>query len=130
MLRSERTKTIPAAREIAEAWKQAVFAKGGFTELGDNPSPVTRRERNEGFPVCLEAYSLRLRFIGWQWRGGGYLVLGPQMTEYWTLETSRDHAVFGYRAQNGNHCSAALRARTVVSRHGPNNLQIMTTPAS
>ena len=33
LLRSQRTAEIGSARELAEEWRQAVIAKGGFTEL-------------------------------------------------------------------------------------------------
>jgi len=40
LLRSQRTAEIGSAREIAEAWRQAVIAKGGFTELTGDETPA------------------------------------------------------------------------------------------
>ena len=39
LLRSQRTAEIGSARQIGEAWRQAVIAKGGFTE---HPPEETR----------------------------------------------------------------------------------------
>ena len=45
LLRSQRTAEIGSAREIAEAWRQAVIAKGGFVELiGEQPSAIDDAE--------------------------------------------------------------------------------------
>jgi hypothetical protein len=35
LLRSQRTPEIGSAREFAEEWRQAVLAKGGFVDAGD-----------------------------------------------------------------------------------------------
>jgi hypothetical protein len=44
--RSQRTAEIGSARKIAEAWRQAVLAKGGFTELtGDQRRGAEGDER-------------------------------------------------------------------------------------
>jgi hypothetical protein len=34
LLRSQRTAEISSARDLAEAWRQAVLAKGGFSDMG------------------------------------------------------------------------------------------------
>jgi hypothetical protein len=43
LLLSQRTADIESAREIAEAWRQAVIAKGGFEEI---PRSVAQRPSN------------------------------------------------------------------------------------
>lgn len=45
LLRSQRTKTIPAAREIAEVWRQEVLAKGGFRELAEQINGGPQEDR-------------------------------------------------------------------------------------
>jgi hypothetical protein len=35
LLRSQRTAEIGSARELAQEWRQAVLAKGGFVDLPD-----------------------------------------------------------------------------------------------
>lgn len=42
LLRSQRAADIGTARELAEEWRQAVLAKGGFTDLAPETAMTTK----------------------------------------------------------------------------------------
>ena len=59
LLRSQRTAEIGSAREIAEAWRQAVIAKGGFMELTGDETPAINDAEVENESLRREISALR-----------------------------------------------------------------------
>jgi hypothetical protein len=58
-LRSQRTAEIGSARAIAEAWRQAVIANGGFTELRADETPAINDAESENASLRGEISGLR-----------------------------------------------------------------------
>jgi hypothetical protein len=59
LLRSQRTAEIGSARAIAETWRQAVIAKGGFTELTGEETPAINDVNAENESLRREISELR-----------------------------------------------------------------------
>jgi hypothetical protein len=60
LLRSQRTADIGCAREIAEGWRQAVIAKGGFEELTrEETRAISDAAAEEGDYLCQRISELR-----------------------------------------------------------------------